>query len=108
MARCLISYAEACLPACLPACWPAFLLHTLAWCVSPASRLPPPPTAAGGRSVLTTIHQPSSRLFQQMDKLLLLSQASLMLYIKHIGFAYHCRLKGWKRTPAWCHPMLLS
>ncbi len=30
--------------------------------------------AVGGRSVITTIHQPSSRLYQQLDKLLLLSQ----------------------------------
>ncbi len=41
------------------------------------SPYPRPTAAAGGRSVLTTIHQPSSRLFQQMDKLLLLSQARL-------------------------------
>jgi len=30
--------------------------------------------ATGGRAVITTIHQPSSRLFQQLDKLLLLSK----------------------------------
>lgn len=29
--------------------------------------------AAGGRAIITTIHQPSSRLYQQLDKLLLLS-----------------------------------
>lgn len=28
----------------------------------------------GGRAVITTIHQPSSRLYQTLDKLLLLSQ----------------------------------
>ena len=30
--------------------------------------------AVGGRAIITTIHQPSSRLYQQLDKLLLLSQ----------------------------------
>lgn len=30
--------------------------------------------AQGGRAVLTTIHQPSSRLYQMLDKLLLLSE----------------------------------
>ena len=30
--------------------------------------------ALGGRAVITTIHQPSSRLYQTLDKLLLLSQ----------------------------------
>lgn len=30
--------------------------------------------AGGGRTVIATIHQPSSRLYQQLDKLLLLSQ----------------------------------
>lgn len=36
--------------------------------------------AADGRAVITTIHQPSSRLYQQLDKLLLLSDGHLMYY----------------------------
>ena len=36
--------------------------------------------AAGGRAVVTTIHQPSSRLYQQLDKLLLLSEGPAMYY----------------------------
>ena len=36
--------------------------------------------AAGGRAVVTTIHQPSSRLYQQLDKLLLLSDGHAMYY----------------------------
>ena len=38
--------------------------------------------AAGGRAVVTTIHQPSSRLYQQLDKLLLLSEGHAMYYGK--------------------------
>ena len=36
--------------------------------------------AAGGRVVVTTIHQPSTRLFQQLDKLLLLSEGHAIYY----------------------------
>jgi ABC-type multidrug transport system ATPase subunit len=36
--------------------------------------------AAGGRAVITTIHQPSSRLYQQLDKLLLLADGHAMYY----------------------------
>jgi ABC-type multidrug transport system ATPase subunit len=36
--------------------------------------------AQGGRAVVTTIHQPSSRLYQQLDKLLLLSGGHTLYY----------------------------
>lgn len=37
----------------------------------------------GGRAIVTTIHQPSSRLYQQLDKLLLLSQVSCPVRCPH-------------------------
>ncbi len=40
--------------------------------------------AADGRAVITTIHQPSSRLYQQLDKLLLLSDGHAMYYGEHV------------------------
>lgn len=36
--------------------------------------------ASGGRAIVTTIHQPSSRLYRQLDKLLLLSEGVSMYY----------------------------
>ncbi|GIL87008.1 hypothetical protein Vretimale_14202 [Volvox reticuliferus] len=36
--------------------------------------------ASGGRTIVTSIHQPSSRLYHQMDKLMLLAQGHLMYY----------------------------
>jgi len=36
--------------------------------------------ASGGRTIITSIHQPSSRLYQQMDKLMLLSEGHVMFY----------------------------
>jgi ABC-type multidrug transport system ATPase subunit len=38
--------------------------------------------AAGGRSIATTIHQPSSRLYQKLDWLMLLAEGHLMYYGK--------------------------
>lgn len=39
--------------------------------------------AQGGRAILTTIHQPSSRLYQMLDKLLLLSEGYACLPSPH-------------------------
>ncbi|KAG1675510.1 hypothetical protein FOA52_001810 [Chlamydomonas sp. UWO 241] len=36
--------------------------------------------ASGGRSIVTSIHQPSSRLYQQCDKLLLLAEGKTVYY----------------------------
>ena len=36
--------------------------------------------ASGGRAVVTTIHQPSSRLYMQLDQLLLLSEGHMIYY----------------------------
>ena len=36
--------------------------------------------AGGGRAIITTIHQPSSRLYTMLDKLLLLSEGHAMFY----------------------------
>eukprot|EP00873_Tetraselmis_striata_P023562 jgi/Tetstr1/443826/TSEL_003280.t1 len=36
--------------------------------------------AQGGRTVVTTIHQPSSRMFQKIEKLMLLSEGRLLYY----------------------------
>lgn len=52
--------------------------------------------ALGGRAIATTIHQPSSRLYQQLDKLMLLSEGHVMYYgaasqvatwFTHLGFS---------------------
>ncbi|KAL4457859.1 hypothetical protein ABPG75_012724 [Micractinium tetrahymenae] len=36
--------------------------------------------AGGGRSIIATLHQPSFRLYEQLDKLMLLSQGHLLYY----------------------------
>lgn len=38
--------------------------------------------AEGGRAVITTIHQPASRLYQMLDKLMLLSEGHIAYYGK--------------------------
>jgi ABC-type multidrug transport system ATPase subunit len=38
--------------------------------------------ATGGRSIATTIHQPSGRLYQKLDKLMLLAEGHMMYYGK--------------------------
>ena len=52
--------------------------------------------AAGGRSIATTIHQPSSRLYQRLDRLMLLADghvvyyggaAEVLAWFGHLGFA---------------------
>ena len=54
--------------------------------------------AAGGRAVVTTIHQPSSRLYQQLDKLLLLSEGHAMYYGEHsIGVAFFAGMHTYRK-----------
>lgn len=36
--------------------------------------------ASGGRAIITTIHQPSSRMYNELDKLLLLSEGHVLYY----------------------------
>jgi ABC-type multidrug transport system ATPase subunit len=36
--------------------------------------------AASGRAICTTIHQPSSRLYQKLDQLMLLAEGHCMYY----------------------------
>ena len=53
--------------------------------------------AQGGRAILTTIHQPSSRLYQMLDKLLLLSEgyATLLLVpLSKFKSCFHIQLRG--------------
>ncbi|KAK9808606.1 hypothetical protein WJX72_000468 [[Myrmecia] bisecta] len=51
--------------------------------------------ATGGRSVVTTIHQPSSRLYQLLDKLLLLSNGHVMYYGVASGAAEYFHKLGY-------------
>lgn len=61
--------------------------------------------AAGGRAILTTIHQPSSRLYRQLDQVMLLAEGHVMYYgdalkavdwFDHLGFGlpYGTNLAG--------------
>ena len=61
--------------------------------------------AKGGRSIITTIHQPSSRLYQQLDKLLLLSKVSADLTAISVvdsGVWWSGRHEFVQRQAAWC------
>lgn len=56
----------------------------------------------GGRAIVTTIHQPSSRLYQQLDKLLLLSQVCIW-QMPFRGISYLCTAASFQgETPAFC------
>ncbi|KAG2431027.1 hypothetical protein HYH02_013459 [Chlamydomonas schloesseri] len=50
--------------------------------------------ASGGRTIITSIHQPSSRLYRQMDKLMLLSEGRCMYYGDAQGVATWFKLLG--------------
>ncbi|EFJ49175.1 hypothetical protein VOLCADRAFT_104378 [Volvox carteri f. nagariensis] len=48
-------------------------------CLCPLLLLPGQ-LAAGGRAIITTIHQPSSRLYRQLDRVMLLAEGHIMYY----------------------------
>ncbi|KXZ52591.1 hypothetical protein GPECTOR_9g636 [Gonium pectorale] len=50
--------------------------------------------ASGGRTIVTSIHQPSSRLYRQMDKLMLLSEGRTMYYGEAAAVSTWFRLHG--------------
>jgi ABC-type multidrug transport system ATPase subunit len=58
--------------------------------------------ALGGRAIATTIHQPSSRLYQQLDKLMLLAEGHVMYYGKAD------QVSGGLRLGACCKTMVVA
>ncbi|KAF5832191.1 hypothetical protein DUNSADRAFT_11998 [Dunaliella salina] len=50
--------------------------------------------ASGGRTVIASIHQPSSRLYQQMDKLMLLSEGYILYYGHTLAAAHWLAIAG--------------
>jgi hypothetical protein len=70
--------------------------------ILPLPAPPPPPQelAAGGRSIATTIHQPSGRLYHKLDKLMLLAEGHMLYYGKaqEVREGPGCLLQGWQPT----------
>ncbi|KAJ6330603.1 hypothetical protein OIU76_009239 [Salix suchowensis] len=63
--------------------------------------------AVGGKTVVTTIHQPSSRLFHKFDKLILLGKGSLLYFGKSSEAMLYFSSIG-KPSPAAVHEYLVE